>query len=470
MSDLKVVILAGGIGSRLWPLSRKFFPKQFNKLIGGKTMFSNTLCRLPKHLQDSPYIICNESTRFLAQEELSKNSIAGSNIILEPEGRNTAPAIALPAFHAISLGIDPIFIVLSADHEISNEAGFHQSINDAATFAADGHIVIFGAPVLRPETGYGYIKVGGKFGNSFRVEKFLEKPSANTASIFYNDSKSYLWNTGMFCFKASTYLDQLKKLRPEIYRICKSSIDSSIQDLDFLRVNGEIFKNCPSESIDNAILENISNSLVIPLKSKWSDIGSWNSLYDFSQKDKEMNVINGDVITNDVRNSFILSKSRLIAADSIDGLSIVETNDAILITKLAKSESVKKIVNILESKEREEASFHKKVFRPWGDFESLDLGTNYQVKKLTVKPGEKLSLQSHKYRSEHWVVISGKARVTLNNKVFDLPVNESVFIPFGVKHSLENPFKDLLEIIEVQTGTYLGEDDITRYEDRYGRE
>lgn len=465
---MQIVMLAGGNGTRLWPSSRSNFPKQFIDLITCNSMLQDTLLRLPNELSDSPYVICNNSTRFLVAEELSNIDVRSPQIILEPVGRNTAPAITLAAIHAMKNGNDPVLLVLASDHVIKNSSAFHQAINDAESIANQNKLVTFGIVPTHAETGYGYIKKGSKLDIGNKVEKFVEKPDLNSAQD-YLMSGDYLWNSGMFVFKASVYLQELKRTNPEIYEFCENAISSSEEDLDFIRISQEIFEQCPNESIDYALMEKVSDSVVLPLDVGWSDVGSWSSLYDISRKNEHGNVTHGDIFCEDTKNSYIRSDERLIATIGVENLVIVDTKDALLVAHKEKSQDVKIIVNALKENNRNEYAFHREVFRPWGKYDSIDNGSRYQVKRITVKPGAKLSLQMHHHRAEHWIVVSGTAKVTKGDKQILLSENQSTYIPVGEVHALENPGKIPLELIEVQSGSYLGEDDIVRFDDKYGR-
>jgi mannose-1-phosphate guanylyltransferase len=466
---MKLVVIAGGEGSRLWPVSRSSFPKQFISLVSGSSMLQDTIMRVDENFRQEPYIVCNDSTRFLVAEELQKINSLNSNIILEPMGRNTAPAIALAAAHAMK-DDDPVLLVLSADHVILDESKFRESIKIAQKQALEGKLVTFGVVPSHPETGYGYIKKAKTCdsGRAFNVANFVEKPDLETAKK-YISSGHYLWNSGMFMFKASRYLEELKKFEPEIYRICIEAVMQSTEDLDFIRISEEIFKDCPNISIDNAVMEKTDVAVVVPLNAGWSDVGSWSSLYDVSVKDKDSNVIGGDSICIDTKNTLIRGEERLITTIGVEGLVIVDTKDALLVAKKDQSQKVKQITNELKERSRLEYFSHREVYRPWGKYDSIDQGERYQVKLITVKPGQKLSLQMHHHRAEHWIVVSGTAKVTLGQDEIMLSENESTYIPLGVIHALENPGKIPLELIEVQSGSYLGEDDIVRFEDKYGR-
>jgi mannose-1-phosphate guanylyltransferase/mannose-6-phosphate isomerase len=465
---MQLVIMAGGSGSRLWPVSRSNFPKQFINLMTSNSMLQDTLMRAPSETKTSPYVICNESTRFLVAEELQKINVQNPNIILEPEGRNTAPAIALAAFDALKKRHDPVLVVLASDHVIKDEKAFHEALNSAEHAALNDKLVTFGIVPTHPETGYGYIKKGQQSSEGFEVTEFVEKPNLETAEVYFASS-DYLWNSGMFAFKASVYLAELKKFNHDIYKICEEAINNKTEDLDFIRISKDIFKNCPDDSIDYAVMEKTSDSVVIPLDAGWSDVGSWSSLYEISEKDDSNNVAFGDVISRETVNCYIRGGERLVATLGVKDLVIVDTKDALLVAHKDSTQDVKKIVNQLKEQQRSEYAFHREVYRPWGKYDSIDNGERYQVKRITVKPGAKLSLQMHHHRAEHWIVVSGTAKVTIGDKDIMLSENQSTYIPIGEIHALENPGKITLELIEVQSGSYLGEDDIVRFEDRYGR-
>lgn len=465
------VILAGGSGTRLWPLSRQTYPKQFLS-IGQteQTLLQNTITRLSSLNTEVPNIICNEMHRFIVAEQLRQINKENSNIILEPFSRNTAPAIALSALLSLeSADIDdPILLVLSADHAIEDEISFCNSIKRAIPLALNGSLVTFGVQPNKPETGYGYIKKGERIGEAFKVQGFFEKPSAELAKE-YVDTGTFLWNSGIFMFKASAFLDELEYYSPEIYKHCKSSIKNKSLDFTFTRVDKDEFERCPSDSIDYAVMEKTNKAVVIELNTGWSDIGSWDSLWEISKKQSDGNVIVGDVISEESSNCYIHSQGKLTATLGIKDLIVINTKDALLVANKRDSQKIKEIISKLSNFNRIELIKHSLINRPWGNYETVDSGLRYQVKRITVKPGGKLSVQMHYHRAEHWVVVSGTALITNNEETFLLSENQSTYIPAGVTHSLENPGKIPLELIEVQSGAYLGEDDIVRLQDKYGR-
>ncbi|MCF8475256.1 MAG: mannose-1-phosphate guanylyltransferase/mannose-6-phosphate isomerase [Emcibacter sp.] len=463
------IILSGGSGSRLWPLSRSLYPKQFLAMNSEFSMFQETLRRLEGLDQNPPIVICNAEHRFLAAEKLRELGLSSCSIILEPEGRNTAPAIAVTALAALKEAEDPILLILPADHTIKDQTKFHQAIKIAERLAKDGALVTFGIVPDTPHTGYGYIKRGTDEKNGgYNVEKFVEKPNMETAQKFLKDGH-YLWNSGMFMFRASRYLEELEKFQPDVVRYAREALENSSKDFDFTRLEAKLFAKCPSISIDYAVMEHTQNAHVVPLDAGWSDIGSWSSLWDICDKDKEGNTLLGDIIAKDTRNSYILAEHKLVATVGISDLIIVDTKDALLVVHKSKSEDVKEIVESLKKSKRPEANIHREVYRPWGKYDSIGFGDRDQVKRITVNPGAKLSLQMHHHRAEHWIVVKGSARVTKGEDVFMVNENESTYIPIGTVHALENPGVIPLEMIEVQSGSYLGEDDIVRFEDKYGR-
>ena len=462
------VILSGGSGTRLWPLSRKLHPKQFINLVNDTTLFQDTILRLPEDIAD-PLIICNEEHRFLAAEQLRQIHKNSNGIILEPIGKNTAPAIALAALKFINNGDDPLLLVLSADHLIKNVDVFHKSIEIAEKLAEKNKLVTFGIVPDKAETGYGYIKADiNNETDYYNIQSFVEKPNQANAQK-YLDSGNYLWNSGMFMFKASVYLNELEKFEPEILNICKKSCQTEFKDKDFIRLNNDEFHQCPEQSIDYAVMEHTKDAVVVPLDANWSDIGSWDALWDAKDKDGNGNVSEGDIILDEVKNTYTYSSNRLISAIGVSDLVIVDTQDALLVADKKYVQNIKNIVKQLKQDNRSEAENHRKVFRPWGYYDSIDADNGFQVKRILVNPGAKLSLQKHQHRAEHWVIVKGVAKITRGDEVFELKENQSTYIPKGEIHRLENQEKIDLEIIEIQTGDYLGEDDIIRLEDDYQR-
>ena len=472
-TQLIPVILCGGSGTRLWPLSRELYPKQLLALTGDQTLLQQTVLRLAGIEEISPpLIICNEEHRFLVAEQLRQIDVDPLGIFLEPIGRNTAPAAALAALHAVTLDQDATIIVLPADHLIRDSEAFHDSIRKGAEIAAGGRLVTFGIIPEGPETGYGYIKKGAEHPSSsataFAIERFVEKPDAATAAAYLADG-SYSWNSGMFIFPASLYLSELETHRQDIHGACLKAQRGAATDLDFTRPDSEAFCACPGDSIDYAVMEKTDKGVVLPIDIGWNDIGSWSALWDVAEKDDQGNVCHGDVLLHNTSNSFLHSDSRLLTAVGMDDCVIVETSDAVLVAKKDQVQDVKSIVTLLRTQKRPEATLHRQVFRPWGSYEGITSGDRFQVKIITVSPGAILSLQMHHHRAEHWVVVKGMARITKGEKEFLLSENESTYIPPGVTHRLENPGTIPLELIEVQSGSYLGEDDIVRLEDTYGR-
>ena len=456
--------MAGGSGTRLWPLSRAGHPKQFLKLDGKHTMLQATMKRLGGLNIKSSVTICNEEHRFFVAEQLREIGMLDS-IILEPAGRNTAPAIALAALSADN---DPLLLVLSADHVIKDEAAFTKAVMKAIPLAEVGKLVTFGIVPDKPHTGYGYIKKGDSEGAGFVVDTFIEKPSVDVAEHYFN-SGQYLWNSGMFLFRASRYLEELQNFRPDIFEACKASMEGAGVDLDFVRINNEKFTECASESIDYAVMEKTANAVVVPMDAGWSDIGSWSSLWDISDKDKKGNVSHGDVLLHNTNNTFVMTDNKLVATVGVDDMIIVSTKDAVMVAHKDNVQDAKLISQKLKDDNRSEWKLNREVYRPWGKYDSIDSSYGYQVKKLTVNPGAKLSVQMHYHRSEHWVVVTGQARVHYGDKSHDIKVNESTYHDKEVMHALENVGDIPLELIEVQVGNYLGEDDIVRFDDIYGR-
>ncbi len=474
------IILAGGSGTRLWPLSRRSFPKQFLNLLndGEYTMLQTTYKRI-ENLKSicEPIIICNEEHRFIVGEQMSMIGVHPSEIILEPEGRNTTPAITIAALKALDKfsdeNIDPILLILSADHQIKDISKFHLAIENSMEIALRDELVIFGVTPTYPATGYGYIKseeiLNPKEYILSKVDCFIEKPDSSTASLLIKDKK-YSWNSGMFIFKASSILNEIRKFNPDIVKDCEKCLDKSTRDLDFLRLEKKSFINCENISIDIAVFEKTEKAFVMPLDCGWDDIGSWESLWKMSNKDEDGNSKKGRVLTMDTKDSLIRSEEKLIVSIGVENLIVIETKDAVLVAKKDSSEALKKSLSIMKKKGLNEAENHKLVYRPWGSFLSVEEGNTWQIKKIEVNPGASLSLQMHFHRSEHWVVVSGTAKVEIGDVIKIIGPNESVYIPLGVKHRLSNPTKLPLTLIEVQSGHYLGEDDIKRFEDKYGRD
>lgn len=463
------IIMAGGSGTRLWPASRKFLPKQFLDLISDSSMLQDTFARLGGLECDRAIVITNEDQRFLAAEQIRQKGYA-AEIILEPLGRNTAPAIALAAIRALQTTPDAILMVLASDHVIQNVGAFHQCVTIAQPLAESGELVTFGIVPTEASTGYGYIRKSAEtvdFSGSCKVAQFVEKPNLETAQS-YLDSGDYLWNSGMFMFRADRYLEELKAHRPDIADACAKAAKFE-GDLDFLRVEADIFNRCPEDSIDYAVMEKTDRAVVVPMDAGWSDVGSWSSLWDVLDKDANGNVSHGRTLLNQTKNSLVFGDERLIATLGVEDLIVVNTKDALLVAHKDAIQDVKQIVKQVEKDGGSEHEFHRVVYRPWGHYDSVDEGDRFKVKRITVKPGEKLSVQMHHHRAEHWVVVTGTAMVTKDDETVMLRENESIYLPIGCVHALENPGKTPLELIEVQVGGYLGEDDIVRFEDRYGR-
>ncbi|WP_313644859.1 mannose-1-phosphate guanylyltransferase/mannose-6-phosphate isomerase [Stenotrophomonas sp.] len=466
MSQILPVILSGGSGTRLWPLSREAYPKQFLQLAGEHSMLQSTWLRVADVATQAPIVVANEAHRFVAAEQLQQVGTTPSAILLEPVGRNTAPAIAAAALEARRNGDDPLLLVLPSDHLIRDVGQFHQAIEAAASIADQGKLVTFGIQPTAPETGYGYIKaVAGEGARA--IERFVEKPDLDTAQA-YVASGEYYWNSGMFLFRASRYLEELQRLQPQILDACHAAWEKARRDSDFIRLDTDAFKASPSDSIDYAVMEKTADAAVVPLDAGWSDVGSWTALRDVSEQDANGNAHRGDVIAIDCHDTFAYGE-RLIAMVGLDDVIVVETDDAVLVGKSDRMQEVKDVVARLKADGRSEATWHRKVYRPWGAYDSIDHGDRFQVKRITVKPGGTLSLQMHHHRAEHWIVVSGTAEVTRGDEVLLLTENQSTYIPLGVTHRLRNPGKLPLELIEVQSGSYLGEDDIVRFEDTYGR-
>jgi mannose-1-phosphate guanylyltransferase / mannose-6-phosphate isomerase len=465
---LTPVILSGGSGTRLWPLSREGHPKQFLSLSGEYSMLQDTWLRVRELAEGgAPLVVANEKHRFMVAEQMQELDCTPEALILEPMARNTAPAIAAAAFRAMAGGEDPLLLVLPSDHVIADEAGFRAAVREAAAAAEAGALVTFGIVPTGPETGYGYIKAAA--GEGVRaVERFVEKPDQATAEA-YVASGEYAWNSGMFLFRASRYLEELKRFQPAMHAACEAAVKAAVVDSDFLRLDAEAFAESPSDSIDYAVMEKTDAARVLAIDVGWNDVGSWSALWDVAERDADGNARHGDVLSLDCRGSFAWSEGRLVAMIGLQDTVVVDTDDALLVAHRDQVQRVKEVVGQLKGDARGEAVLHRKVYRPWGAYDSIDMADRFQVKRITVKPGAALSLQMHHHRAEHWIVVSGTARVTRGEDVFLLGENQSTFIPLGVKHRLENPGKVPLELIEVQSGSYLGEDDIVRFEDVYGR-
>ncbi len=467
MESLQPVILCGGSGTRLWPLSRSLYPKQFMDL-GGRTLFGDTVARvqaLPGAA--APLVVCNEEQRFLAAAVLQERN-ANGRIVLEPVGRNTAPAIALAAFAACADGADPFLLVLPSDHVIEPRDAFAEAVAEALTCAEQGYLVTFGVPPLSPESGFGYIKQGEALWQGHKVERFVEKPPQETARAMLQEG-GYFWNSGMFLFRASLYLKELVHYAPEIHERCLAAWEGRSTDFDFIRIGKEAFEASPATSIDYAVMERTGRAAVVPLTASWSDLGSWEAFHAIAAKDGNGNALAGDVLAEDTHDCYLHSSGRLVAALGLTNTVVVETPDAVLVADRSRVQEVKTLVERLHQAGRAEKDTHLRVPRPWGSYEVLATGDRFQVKRIVVSPGARLSLQLHHHRAEHWVVVSGTATVTVGDKVCTLHEDQSTYIPLGVKHRLENPGRIPLVIVEIQTGSYLGEDDIVRLGDTYGR-
>ncbi len=477
MKNISVIpiILCGGSGTRLWPLSRESYPKQFLNLDNNSTnsLLQKTQERI-LNLENirNPILVCNEEHRFIVAEQMREINVKPEAIILEPFSRNTAPAITLACLKALENIDDPILLVLSSDHLIKNEKGFINVLNEGIKFALEDKLVTFGVIPSSPETGYGYIKSKVPFdqkrSKASEIEMFIEKPDINKANELIKD-KHYTWNSGIFMFKAKKLVSELEKFSPKILKSCTDAIEKCTYDLEFVRPNKDLFKSCPSLSFDISVMEKTKSGMVLPLDVKWTDIGNWKALWESSKKDIEGNFKKGKVITNSSKNCYLRSENRLIVGIGISNLVIVETNDAVLVADKDHSQKVKDIVKTLKERKIQEGQNHKKIYRPWGHYLSVVEESRWQVKLIQVKPGEKLSLQMHHHRSEHWIVVNGTAKVELNKNISILSENESIYIPLGSKHRLINPGKIPLILIEVQSGSYVGEDDIVRFDDKYGR-
>ncbi len=475
---LTPVILSGGSGTRLWPLSRELYPKQLLPLTGERTMLQQTALRLEGLSASAPIVVCNEAHRFLVAEQLRQLDINPRAMVLEPAGRNTAPAIALAAHAALATAgatqgtaadADPVLLVLPADHVIRDVPAFQKAVRTALEAARAGRLVTFGIVPTSPEVGYGYIQRGVAEDGVFRIARFVEKPSAERAGEFLA-AGDYYWNGGMFMFRARRYLEELERHAPNIARACRAAWEGAKADLDFTRIDAASFASCPADSIDYAVMEKTSAAVVVPLEAGWSDVGSWSALHEASPADAHGNVSHGDVIAEDTQGCFLYSESRLVSAVGLRDHVVVETKDAVLVAPRERVQDVKRLVHRLKEQGRYEHSLHREVFRPWGSYDSIENGPRFQVKRLKIKPGATLSLQMHHHRAEHWIVVSGTARITRGEEVFLLEENQSTYIPIGVRHRIENPGKIPLHIIEVQSGSYLGEDDIVRFQDHYGRQ
>ena len=465
------VILSGGSGSRLWPLSREHYPKPLLPLVSDKTLLQETACRLDglPGLGDAVYV-CNEEHRFLLAEQVAQIGKTPATIILEPEGRNTAPALTLAALYLVKQDPDAMMVVMPADHVMTEPQQFITAVEQGSDNAEQGALVTFGIVPESPETGYGYIKRDAQIGSSaaYAVARFVEKPDLQTAEQYVSEG-DYFWNSGIFLMRADRWLDEISQYRPDILKNCRDAMNKGVQDSDFFRVDKQLFHDCPSDSIDYAVMEKTDRAVVVPISAGWSDIGAWSALWKVCPQDADGNVIQGDVLVEDTHNAFLVAQHRCLATVGLDNIVVVETADAVLVASKDKAQDVKAIVDRLKDSGRDESKMHRQVYRPWGSYEGIDAGSRFQVKRLSVKPGAQLSLQMHHHRAEHWIIVKGTARVTCGDQVFTLHENESTYIPIGEKHRLENPGNIPLEVIEIQSGSYLGEDDIVRYEDVYDR-
>ncbi|HFP9274692.1 mannose-1-phosphate guanylyltransferase/mannose-6-phosphate isomerase [Klebsiella pneumoniae] len=466
------VIMAGGTGSRLWPMSRELYPKQFLRLYGQNSMLQETISRLSGLDTHEPMVICNEEHRFLVAEQLRQLGKLSKNIILEPVGRNTAPAIALAALQATQDGDDPLMLVLAADHIINNQQVFHDAIHVAEQYAQADHLVTFGIVPNTPETGYGYIQRGDSLGEGehapYQVARFVEKPDLEHAQD-YLASGEYYWNSGMFMFRAKKYLSELATFRPDILEVCTAAVNAADSSSDFISIPHEVFSTCPDESVDYAVMEKTADAVVVGLDADWSDVGSWSALWDVSPKDELGNVLNGDAWVHNSQNCYINSDEKLVVAIGVEDLVIVSTKDAVLVMNKNRAQDVKKVVEYLKANQRSEYKRHREIYRPWGRSDVVVQTPRFNVNRITVKPGGAFSMQMHHHRAEHWVILAGTGQITVNGKQFLLTENQSTFIPIGAEHCLENPGRIPLEVLEIQSGSYLGEDDIIRIKDQYGR-
>ncbi len=468
------VILSGGSGTRLWPLSREHYPKQLLPLLRDRSLLQETAMRLDG--LDSvaePLYVCNEEHRFLVAEQVRQAGRGAARILLEPVGRNTAPAMTLAALALAKDGPDAVMLVMPADHIIQDRAAFQRAVVRGAALALEGHLVTFGIVPIAPETGFGYIQRGQPLGTAgsdmaYRVGRFVEKPDSTTAQ-HYVGTGEYYWNSGIFMARAAVWLEEIARYRPDIEQACTRAYERGQKDADFFRVARETFTACASDSIDYAVMEKTDRAVVVPLDAGWSDVGAWSSLWQVSERDEQGNVLEGDVEVHETRNTLLIAQHRLVAAIGLEDMIVVETADAVLVAHKDRAQDVKEIVSRLKKNGREEYRTHRKVLRPWGSYEGVDTGARFQVKRIVVKPGAALSLQMHHHRAEHWIVVTGTARVTRGDEVFLISENQSTYIPLGTRHRLENPGTIPLEMIEVQSGAYLGEDDIVRFEDLYNR-
>jgi len=465
------IILLGGAGTRLWPVSRKNHPKQFLELTGDQTLLQATLSRLQGiDNMDCPIVLCNENHRFTAAEQLSEiYPDELGDIILEPVGKNTAPAVAIGALRALQKYDDALLLVLPADHVIKDTESFQKAVGLAAEAAKKESLVTFGIVPAKAETGYGYVKRGDPINDSLhKVAEFVEKPDLATAENYVH-SGEYYWNSGMFLFDASVFLKELERFQPKMLTCCRQSLEKSVHDLDFIRLDKESFVECPANSIDYAVMEKTDNAVVVPLNAGWNDVGSWDALWEIEEKSEDGNVLRGDVVTHNSQDCLVRAEDKLVSLVGVDNLVVIETKDAVLVADKDSVQDVKEIVEKLRADKRSEAELHREVYRPWGKYDGVDVGDRFQVKRITVKPGEGTSVQMHHHRAEHWIIVSGMAEITCDDKTFLCSENQSAFIPQGSTHRIANPGKLPMEMIEVQTGSYLGEDDIVRFEDMYGR-